>query len=141
MNCSYTYFEIVGIHVQFLRMNNTQRSIGAFNIIQVLQSFLQAMHHHLAVGSYLGVSWNSCRTRQITKGSKVPLGPRKHGQNPRQRYEQNKHKTTNICLKIIHMVFYYLARACGPISSALIFPHTSLIILRSASVHATIVES
>lgn len=52
----WTYREVAGIHVQFVRVKCTKLSVDALNVVQIAHSFVQTSKDHLSMGSHLGVS-------------------------------------------------------------------------------------
>uniref|UniRef100_A0A3Q2Q5C9 Uncharacterized protein n=1 Tax=Fundulus heteroclitus TaxID=8078 RepID=A0A3Q2Q5C9_FUNHE len=57
------YVEVVGVHLQFLRVQHTQLFVRGLDVIHVLHSFLQTGEDNLPVSCHLGVP----------KAAKVPL--------------------------------------------------------------------
>lgn len=51
-----TYLEVVGIHMQFLRVHHTECCKGGLDVIHVLDGSLQTSHHCPPVTCYLGVT-------------------------------------------------------------------------------------
>lgn len=51
-----TYPEVVGIHMQFLRVHHTEWRIGGLDVVHVLDGSLQTSHHSPPVSCHLGVT-------------------------------------------------------------------------------------
>uniref|UniRef100_A0A3B5M6Z1 Uncharacterized protein n=1 Tax=Xiphophorus couchianus TaxID=32473 RepID=A0A3B5M6Z1_9TELE len=68
------YVEVVGVHLQFLRVQHAQVFVCGLNVVHVLHSFLQTCHDDLSVSRHFGVS----------KAAKVPLSPGVDNQTPEE---------------------------------------------------------
>ena len=77
-----THSEVVGIHVQFLRVHNTQTSVGGLDVVQVLHGSFQPTHDGLTVSSHFRVTHDSGGTGKVSEASKVSLSPWSHDQKP-----------------------------------------------------------
>uniref|UniRef100_A0A3B4C3H5 Uncharacterized protein n=1 Tax=Pygocentrus nattereri TaxID=42514 RepID=A0A3B4C3H5_PYGNA len=76
------YHEVVGIHVQFLRVQLAELGVGGLDVVQVLHGSVQPTHDGLTVSSHFRVPHDSRGAGEVTKGSEVPLSPWKHDQEP-----------------------------------------------------------
>ena len=76
------YPEVVGIHVQFLRMQHTELGVGGLDVVHVLHGSVQPTHDGLAVSSHFRVAHDSGGAGKVTKRSEVPLSPWSHDQKP-----------------------------------------------------------
>uniref|UniRef100_A0A4W5PV82 Uncharacterized protein n=1 Tax=Hucho hucho TaxID=62062 RepID=A0A4W5PV82_9TELE len=79
---------VVGVHVQFLRVHHTQCSIGVFDVIQVLHSSVQSVHHGPSVLGHGGVTHDGSGCGQVAEGAEVPLSPRRHDQKSKNKYNR-----------------------------------------------------
>lgn len=82
------HLEVIRIHVQFLRVQHTQFSESDLNAVHVLHSFLQTTDYCQAVGCNLGVSNDGRGVVQVSKVTKVPLGPWVHDKTPKQQNQK-----------------------------------------------------
>uniref|UniRef100_A0A3B4C5N6 Uncharacterized protein n=1 Tax=Pygocentrus nattereri TaxID=42514 RepID=A0A3B4C5N6_PYGNA len=71
---------LVGIHVKFLRVHNTQTCVDGLDVVQVLHGSVQPTHDGLTVSSHFGVAHDRRGAGEVTKGSEVPLSPGSHDQ-------------------------------------------------------------
>uniref|UniRef100_A0A3Q2E7Q1 Uncharacterized protein n=1 Tax=Cyprinodon variegatus TaxID=28743 RepID=A0A3Q2E7Q1_CYPVA len=79
-----SYIEVVRVNLQFLRVvHNTQFGIGLLDVVQVLHCGFKATHHSFPMLSHFWISGDGCGGGKIAKSSKVPLGPWKHNQKPK----------------------------------------------------------
>uniref|UniRef100_A0A8C6S7B2 Uncharacterized protein n=1 Tax=Neogobius melanostomus TaxID=47308 RepID=A0A8C6S7B2_9GOBI len=69
MSAQSAHHHIVGIHVQFLRVQHAQLSVGGLDVVHVLDGPVQSVQHLDAV-------------RQVAIGAKVPLSPGVDDQTP-----------------------------------------------------------
>uniref|UniRef100_A0A3B1IH09 Uncharacterized protein n=1 Tax=Astyanax mexicanus TaxID=7994 RepID=A0A3B1IH09_ASTMX len=70
-----THPEVVGIHVQFLGVQNTELSVGRLDVVHVLHSSIQTVEDNCTVSGNLGVSHDGSGVVQVSKIAEVPLGP------------------------------------------------------------------
>uniref|UniRef100_A0A4W4DVP8 Uncharacterized protein n=1 Tax=Electrophorus electricus TaxID=8005 RepID=A0A4W4DVP8_ELEEL len=80
-----TYPEVVGIHVEFFRVDSAQRSVGTLDVVQVLHAFVQSTHDDFTVRRHFGVPHNGRGAGYVTKGSEVSLCPWVYNQKPETR--------------------------------------------------------
>ena len=86
------YHEVVGIHVQFLRVQLTELGVGGLDVVQVFHGSVQPAHDDLTMSSHFRVAHDSGGAGKVTKGSEVPLSPGSHDQEPENREEQSMKK-------------------------------------------------
>uniref|UniRef100_A0A3B4FGF4 Uncharacterized protein n=1 Tax=Pundamilia nyererei TaxID=303518 RepID=A0A3B4FGF4_9CICH len=75
-----TYPEVIGIHVELLRVHSAQFGVGLLDVVQVLHSIFQTTHHGPSVLCHFGVSHNGSIGGQVSKGFEVSLTPGVHNQ-------------------------------------------------------------
>lgn len=80
-----TYPEVVGVHVDFLRVHHAQLGVGGLDVVHVLHSTVQAPHHCLAMLCYLRVCQNGGGGGQVAKTCEVSLSPGIHNQYPEKK--------------------------------------------------------
>lgn len=73
--CKLNYPEVIRIDVDFLRVQHTQFSIGSFDVVHVLHSFVQAVQDNSTMSSNIWVSQDGSGVVQVSKVTKVPLSP------------------------------------------------------------------
>ena len=74
------YPEVVGVHVQFLRMEVAQFSIRFSNVVQVIETPFQSVKDNNSMSSYHLITDNGGGVIQVSKVTKVPLCPWVHNQ-------------------------------------------------------------
>uniref|UniRef100_A0A3P9D504 Uncharacterized protein n=1 Tax=Maylandia zebra TaxID=106582 RepID=A0A3P9D504_9CICH len=84
------YPEVIGIHVELLRVHSAQFGVGLSDVVQVLHSIFQTTHHGLPVLCHFGVSHNGSVGGQVSKFFEVSLTPGAHNQKPGIRQETEK---------------------------------------------------
>uniref|UniRef100_A0A3B4C7H4 Uncharacterized protein n=1 Tax=Pygocentrus nattereri TaxID=42514 RepID=A0A3B4C7H4_PYGNA len=77
---SLLHISVVGIHVQFLRVQHTELGVGGLDVVQVLHGSVQPTHDGLTVSSHFRVAHDSRGAGEVTKGREVPLSPGSHDQ-------------------------------------------------------------
>lgn len=78
-----TYPEVVGVNVQFLRVQDAQLCVGFFDVVHVLHGSVQSMQHCDAVFSDHWVPHDGSRIVQVSKLAEVPLSPWVHDKTPK----------------------------------------------------------
>lgn len=80
-----TYPEVIGIHMQLLRVHDAQLGIGILDVVHVLHCSFQSTHHSFSMLSHFGISDNGSVGGQVSEGSKMSLSPGIHNQKPGSR--------------------------------------------------------
>uniref|UniRef100_A0AAY5EQM5 Uncharacterized protein n=1 Tax=Electrophorus electricus TaxID=8005 RepID=A0AAY5EQM5_ELEEL len=75
---AHQHLHIVGIHVQFLGVQDTQFSVGGLDVVHVLHGSLQTAQYNCSVGGNTGVSHDGSGIVQVSKFGEIPLGPGVH---------------------------------------------------------------
>uniref|UniRef100_A0A3Q2Q524 Uncharacterized protein n=1 Tax=Fundulus heteroclitus TaxID=8078 RepID=A0A3Q2Q524_FUNHE len=81
-NGHMTHPEVVGIHMELLRVHNTQFGIGSLDVVHVLHSNFKTTHDSFPMLRHFGICGDGCGGGEVAKCGKVPLGPWKHNQKP-----------------------------------------------------------
>merc|ERR1719309_5330 len=76
--------EVVGIHVQFLRVQHTQLGIGCLDVVHVLHSPVHTVQDDFPVIRHHGISYDSSSVIKVSKVSKIPLSPGVDNQTPKE---------------------------------------------------------
>uniref|UniRef100_A0A8C6L9R5 Uncharacterized protein n=1 Tax=Nothobranchius furzeri TaxID=105023 RepID=A0A8C6L9R5_NOTFU len=84
--CFYDGFypEIVGVHVQFLRVQHTQVFVCVLDVIHVLHSSFQTSQDHLSMSGHFGIAFYRLSIVEVSKGTKIPLSPGVDDETPEQ---------------------------------------------------------
>uniref|UniRef100_A0A674D3D9 Uncharacterized protein n=1 Tax=Salmo trutta TaxID=8032 RepID=A0A674D3D9_SALTR len=80
--CRLSYLKVVGIYVQFLRVQNAQLGVCVLDVVHVLQSSVQTAQHRGAVLSNQRVVHDGLCVIQVAEAPEIPLGPGVHDQTP-----------------------------------------------------------
>uniref|UniRef100_A0A4W5NUG6 Uncharacterized protein n=1 Tax=Hucho hucho TaxID=62062 RepID=A0A4W5NUG6_9TELE len=78
----------VGIHVQFLGVQNAQLGVCVLDVVHVLQSSVQTVQHRGAVLSNQRVVHDGLCVVQVAEAPEIPLGPGVHDQTPERSGER-----------------------------------------------------
>uniref|UniRef100_A0A8C5GGE8 Uncharacterized protein n=1 Tax=Gouania willdenowi TaxID=441366 RepID=A0A8C5GGE8_GOUWI len=79
------YLEVVGIHVELLGVQHAQLSVRLLDVVHVLQGAVQAVQDLHSVSRNVWVHLDGLGIVEVTKSTKVPLGPGIHDQAPVRR--------------------------------------------------------
>uniref|UniRef100_A0A3Q2SR71 Uncharacterized protein n=1 Tax=Fundulus heteroclitus TaxID=8078 RepID=A0A3Q2SR71_FUNHE len=73
------------IHMELLRVHNTQFGIGGLDVVQVLHSSFQSTHHSSSMLCHFGVTEDGSRGGEVAERSEMSLSPGIHNQEPDSR--------------------------------------------------------
>uniref|UniRef100_A0A8C7DLR6 Uncharacterized protein n=1 Tax=Oncorhynchus kisutch TaxID=8019 RepID=A0A8C7DLR6_ONCKI len=86
----------VGIHAQFLGVQNAQLGVCVLYVVHVLQSSFQTAQHRGAVLSDQRIVHDGLCVVQVAEGPEVPLGPGVNDQTPEGSGENSVRLNNNI---------------------------------------------
>uniref|UniRef100_A0A8C2XAJ7 Uncharacterized protein n=1 Tax=Cyclopterus lumpus TaxID=8103 RepID=A0A8C2XAJ7_CYCLU len=81
------YLEIVGVHVQFLRVQHAQLGVGVLHVVHVLHTSVQTVQDNCSVFCNIWISHDCSGVVEVSKVTEIPLSPGVDDQTPEETWK------------------------------------------------------